>query len=278
MKTLKTAAAAAAAALTLICACGIPALAADRTSVRVSVADGNGRLVLAQEEVAVTDSDGDGALTVNDALFAAHEAKYPGGAAAGYSSSKGAYGLAVSKLWGCENGTGYGYYVNNAAAMNLTDAVRDGDYISAFVYTDTEKLSDMYVYFNAFTAEAEAGKPFTLTLSGAGYDAEWNPVTVPVEGAVITIDGEVTEFVTDAEGRAVITADAEKTCVISAFSPSGIIVPPVCKVTVRAADAEAAPAPTGGRSPLRATAAALAAASAAALAVLPAMPGKKNER
>ena len=50
----------------LIClACGVSAAAADTAAVYVTVADGN--LKLAQEQIEVTDTDGDGKLTVNDA-------------------------------------------------------------------------------------------------------------------------------------------------------------------------------------------------------------------
>ena len=90
--------------------CGITAFAAEtpQAEVYVTIADGSGQLVLAQEAISVTDTDNDGVLTINDALYAAHEAKYDGGAAAGYASSVGQYGLAMDKLWGTENGGSYG--------------------------------------------------------------------------------------------------------------------------------------------------------------------------
>lgn len=51
-------------------------------TVYVTISDA-GVLKVAQEPVAVTDGDGDGALTVHDALLAAHDALYQGGAEAG---------------------------------------------------------------------------------------------------------------------------------------------------------------------------------------------------
>lgn len=61
----------------------------------------SGSLVLSAETVTVTDADGDGALTVSDALYAAHEAGFDGGAAAGYEAYVHKdYGLSLGKLWG----------------------------------------------------------------------------------------------------------------------------------------------------------------------------------
>ena len=56
-------------------------------TVFVSIADGNGKLVLAYESVSLSDTDGDGVLTVHDALSNAHEAYYEDGKA-GFSSEK----------------------------------------------------------------------------------------------------------------------------------------------------------------------------------------------
>ena len=61
--------------------------------VYVSISNGEGKLVLTQEEITVTDRNDDGSLTVDEALFATHEAKYEGGAAAGYGSAYTEYGL-----------------------------------------------------------------------------------------------------------------------------------------------------------------------------------------
>jgi hypothetical protein len=60
--------------------------AAETAKISVTIAD-KGNLVMSQEEVTVTDIDGDGTLTINDTLYAAHEATYEGGAAAGYGSA-----------------------------------------------------------------------------------------------------------------------------------------------------------------------------------------------
>ncbi len=208
--------------------------ATDTASVYVTISDNEGKLVLTQEKITVSDIDEDGALTINDALYLAHEAKYEGGAAAGYGYSHSDYGISMTKLWGAENGSSYGYYVNNTSALSLADAVADGDYVNAFVYTDLTAWSDTYTFFDQNTVTVETGDAITLTLSAAGYDADYNPITIPVEGATITLNGTATEFKTDAEGKVTITIADAGSVVISAVSDSQTLVPPVCMAEISA--------------------------------------------
>lgn len=197
-------------------------------TVYVTISDDSGNLAIAGEAFDVSDVDGDGVVSINDALYIAHEAKFEGGAEAGFASADLGYGLSMTKLWGVENGGSYGYYVNNGYAMSLADAISDGDEICAFVYTDLEAWSDTYSYFDI--THTENSGEVTLTLNALTFDADYNMVSVPVEGAVITLNGEDSEFVTDANGMVVVTlGDAEK-YLISAHSDSWTLVPPVCVV------------------------------------------------
>ena len=205
--------------------------AAQTPTVSVTIVDGEGNLALAQGEIAVTDTDGDGALTIHDALYLAHEAYFAEGTA-GYGVAQTDYGLSMTKLWGYENGGGYGYYRNDAAAMSLGDVIADGDRINAFVYTDTATYSDTYCYFDIQTATLNSGDALTLTLMAAGYDANWNPVTIPVADAKILVDGSASAYMTDAEGTVTISLTESGTHIISAASDHQILVPPCCKVTV----------------------------------------------
>ena len=202
--------------------------------VYVTIVDEKGAIVVAAEELTVTDTDGDEALTINDALFTAHEKFYEGGAAAGYATSVTQYGLGITKLWGTANGGSYGYYVNNASAWALTDPIKDADYVAAFVYTDPVGWTDNYSYFDSFMAEITAGEELTLTYYQAGYDAEWNPVTLPVAGAVITVDGEATDVTTDAEGKAAFTISEPGTHIVSAVVEGKRLVTPVLIAKVNA--------------------------------------------
>ena len=191
-----------------------------------------GALALVRQEVELTDVDGDGALTINDALIAAHEAAFEGGAEAGYGADTGEYGLYITKLWGVENGGSYGYCKNNAACASLSDPAADGDEIVAYTYADLESWSDAYAYFDAFSMNTSAKEETVLVLKVSGFDADWNPVETPLEGAVITVNGEVTEVVTDMNGQALISLGEPGEYVVSAAAADMILVPPVCVITV----------------------------------------------
>lgn len=213
--------------------CALP-VHAEGLEVLVSISDGNSDngVELAWEKVTVVDCDNDGQLTINDALFSAHEKHFKGGAGAGYAFAPTEFGLSLNKLWGVENGGSYGYYINDASPLSLSDTVKDGDRIYAYAFADLTAWSDMYTYFDKCQLEADKGDEITLTLSGASYDAEWNPVTVPVEGAKILIDGKDSGVVTDAEGKAVVTLNGSGQQIISAASDSAVLVPPVCVAQV----------------------------------------------
>lgn len=195
----------------------------------VTISDDQGKIVVANEPFDVTDADGDGVVSISDALFAAHEAKFEGGAAAGYEAGDVGYGLSLLRLWGIDNGSSYGYYVNNAMPMSLADPIADGDLVNAYAFTDLETWSDTYSYFDI--ARAVNSGELTLTLNAIMFDADFNPVATPVEGAVITIDGESTEFVTDANGCVTITLGDAEEYLISAVSDTITLVPPVCIVS-----------------------------------------------
>ena len=118
--------------------------------------------------------------------------------------------------------------------MSLADPVKDGDRINAFVYTDLKTWSDKYCYFDKASVTAQSGESFSLVLTGAGFDGDWNQISVPVEGAKITVDGEATDFVTDADGRVSVTVSEAGSHVISAISDSETLVPPVCVAVIEA--------------------------------------------
>ncbi len=238
--------------------------------VYVTLSD-KGMLVAAAQKITMTDADGDGALTVNDALYILHEIRYEGGVEAGYGSYMGDLGLSLSKLWGDTSGS-YGYYVNNVSCMSLADTIKDGDHISAFVYKNSD-WSDIYSYFDKLDAICTEGDSITLTLTASGYDENWNPIAYPVAGAKITVNGELADLVTDDEGRVTLTVDEAGELVISAVSDSKTLVPPVFCVLAREADSQLTP-PSG--SPLIATAIAVVVAAVITVAVVYAVRQKNK--
>lgn len=262
---------AAVSAIALTFSTAITAFAAETADVHVTISDGTGVLPLAQEKITVTDVDADGTLTINDALYIAHEEYYNGGAGAGFASGETEYGLSLNKLWGIENGGSYGYYKNNTSAMSLSDVVADGDYITAYAFSDLTAWSDVYSWFDIDSAELDTGAEMALTLSYAGYDADWNPVTLFASDAVITVNGEKTDLTTDSQGKVEIKFDEAGEYLISAVSDTQTLVPPVCKVTVTASSESETTAPATGNST-----SGLVAVTAIALAA--ALLAKKNEK
>lgn len=195
---------------------------------------GAGELACAWQSVAVTDFDGDGAITVSDAIACAHNEVYEGGAEAGYVCEESDWGLSVYKLLGIENGGSYGCYINNEMVMAYDQTVSEGDFVYAFSFADLTAWSDCYAYFDKNTV---SGETFTLTLTALCYDESWNVVPTPVSGAVISVAGTETEFVTGEDGTVEITVDLttpglfDYPCVISAKTDAMTLVPPVCLLT-----------------------------------------------
>ena len=188
-----------------------------------------GKIVAPSVPVLVSDLDGDGGFNVDEVLTCAHDQLYPGGAAAGYASSVGDWGLAIDMLWG-DTSYAFGYYVNNTMAWGLSDPVEAGGSVYAFVYADKEFYTDTYAYFDQTDAVAVGGA-MTLTLYAGSFDEDWNVVFAPCAGATITIDGAVTEYVTDENGQVTVNFDEAGSYLISAVSEDAILVPAICKVT-----------------------------------------------
>lgn len=223
------------AVMLLVSSLGLTAFAEgtnETVSVYVTISDGDGKLALAQEKIEVQDRDGDGKFTIDEALYAAHEAKYAGGAAAGYESGMSSWGLSLKKLWGVANGGLYGYYVNNISSMGLGDTVQEGDSIKAFVYQDPTGYSDKYSYFDKEKLSVNQNEEISLCLTMYTYDSDRNTIQAPVADATITLNGKITDYKTDAEGKVTLKLTEAGTCVISAVSESQILVPPVCIATV----------------------------------------------
>ena len=209
----------------------VPALAEQAPTVYVSITDDTGALVLAYAPVAVTDTDSDGLLTIHDALLCAHASHHQQGADA-YAASLTDFGMSMTKLWNVENGGSYGYYLNDASAWSLLDPVAEGDHVKAYCFTDLAAFSDTYAFFAAPALTAKAGETIELSLSAAAFDANWAPITIPVEGATITVNGKTVDALTNAEGKASLTLGENGVYTISAVSDTMTLVAPVCIITV----------------------------------------------
>lgn len=205
--------------------------------VKVTISN-KGTLVLKNKTVEVTDINNNGQYDIDDTLYCAHNQNYPGGAAEGYNSYTGEFGLSLGKLWGDGSGD-FGYYVNNNSAWSLADTVKAGDSVYAFVYSDNTGWSDKYSYFSENNITAAVEEEITLNLNARGYDADWNVVVGPYANASIKIDDSETDYSTDGDGKVEISFSNAGTYCVSAVGAEGdILVPPVCVVTVYEDDKE----------------------------------------
>ncbi|MCH5183692.1 MAG: hypothetical protein J1E00_05900 [Oscillospiraceae bacterium] len=203
----------------------LPVLAEEDACVYASIADGDGKTVLAFQEVLLQDADGDGALTVHDALLAAHDARFDGGAAAGFSSEQTENGRIATMLWGQQDCC-FGIYVNHLPVDDLLAPLQDGDALYAFACGDPSEVQ--YCHFDVSRASVGGEETLTLTLTGLAPDGEEQPVA----DAVIRIDGKDTAFRTDGDGKVTLQFDGSGSCVVSARKDGVALVPPVCAVSV----------------------------------------------
>ncbi|MBQ3418044.1 MAG: dockerin type I repeat-containing protein [Ruminococcus sp.] len=202
-------------------------------TVSVTISDDKGQLQAIWERITLYDTDEDGKFTISDALFIAHDRLYEGGAAAGYEvKHTEQYGTSLEKLWGVKNGGAFGYYVNDLPAYSLDDELNNGDTVYAWIYQDAKTWSDQYVYFDRPYTEIPLGEVYEVKLMTVTFDENWQPVAVPFEDAVITIDGEETSSVTDADGIGAISFTTPGEHTVSAISYSAVITPPVMVVNV----------------------------------------------
>ena len=139
--------------------------------------------------------------TVGDVIIALHKNLAKGGEA-DYATAENQYGPSISKLWGVENGGAYGYYVNGAMSMGLSDPVKAGDKVDLMIYKDAATFSDAYVILTA----TASGTKVNVKTESMGFDANFNPVMSNLKGAKIYyVDGKKlvdTKAVTGEDGTA----------------------------------------------------------------------------
>lgn len=142
--------------------------------------------VMWQKAVTVTDLNGDGVYSLDEALAAAHVTYHKNGASA-YGTEVGMYGTSVIKLWDISTYS-TGFYRNNVMTAPVDqEKVSSGDKITAFIYADQTSWSDRYSFFDAEEKTVDVATEFSLKLSYAGYDASWNPTVLPVATAPIGV-------------------------------------------------------------------------------------------
>ncbi|MDO5594618.1 MAG: hypothetical protein Q4G01_07410 [Eubacteriales bacterium] len=215
------------------------AWAAGQDSIRVTVtianqgaiAVGKNNTLMARVPVTVTDRNGDGKFTYDEAMAAAHKAYYEKGEA-GFAMK----GNSCEMLWGNET-TSLGFYRNNTMTGYINgESVEDNDDLTAFVYQDQKNWSDQYCFFDQTTVTVKSGESLTINLKGVGFDENWNTVSSPVKQAGLGVyyggTFRTRNVSTDANGNGTISFYKAGTYVLSAKKDGAYLVPPVCIVTV----------------------------------------------
>lgn len=198
--------------------------------------DKDGALMV-DRDVTVKDIDKNGILTCDEALIAAHDEYYNGGAIAGYATADGTYGKYISKFWGDASGA-FGYWLNDNSCMGLSDEVKADDYFSAFVYKDKKDFSDAYVKFDQKSFAVEATLPFTAGLQKAEWNNDANKyVYKDFDGAKLTVyDSSFKALSEDAytvDGDSFTFAEGGTYYLVASGTDSVNVVPTAAKVEVK---------------------------------------------
>jgi hypothetical protein len=127
---------------------------------------------MAWKEVTVTDQNGDGRLTFDEALVAAHTTYSANGIGDYATTETPGYGVSVTKLWGVETFNTL-FFINNTGLTTGvgSDTVKDGDYLVASINLDDTYYADWYSYFvkgetPAYKLTTVTGTENTLSLMG----------------------------------------------------------------------------------------------------------------
>lgn len=210
--------------------------------VLVSIAS-KGSIALSYAPVTAADRNGDGAVDIDEVMYAAHEKYYEGGAAKGYATASNEYGAYISRLWGDESGN-FGYFVDNKMSMGLGDKVADGQHVYAYINANAYPNNDAYAYFENTDIDATAHVKTTVKLTAQnGYDENWMPKFEGCEKAALKaysadLKSEIADFkaVSQGGGEYSVSFKHAGDYRIVATAENSAIIPAVCKVSVKAAD------------------------------------------
>ena len=210
--------------------------------VLVSIAD-KGSIELSYAPVNVSDRNGDGAIDIDEVMYAAHDKYYEGGAVKGYASAAGDYGAYITRLWGDESGN-FGYFVDNKMSMGLDDTVGEGQHVYAYVNANAYPNNDAYAYFDDADIDAEQYVKTTVKLIAQnGYDENWSPKFEGYEKAALKaysadLKTAVADFkaVSLGNGEYSVSFSHAGDYLIVATAENNAIIPAVCRVSVKAAD------------------------------------------
>ena len=212
--------------------------AAGSITVNLTISD-EGKLVkandgsiMAWKNITVTDVDGDGKFTFDEALVAAHKL---------YNKENGYLynGSMVTYLWGKDTGGSCMFFKNGMGLESgvTTTTVSAGDDLVASVLSDTTTWSDWFTLFDKKSLEVEVGKEVELTLKGHLGIAweEADKKDVPLSGIEICDTDGTKLGTTAADGKIVFKPAKVGEVIITASGKvkDAPIIAPACILTVK---------------------------------------------
>lgn len=227
----------------IICSFSTMVLATENESVTVYVTVSKYGEILPDKNgnpIALTPIEltGKEAYTLDDVFNTAHSVLCEDGESA-YETQTGDYGLYVTEFWGDTSGN-FTYQVNfgEEDVWGPTHIITNGDCIEFCINESTYPDTEVYTRFDQNKSQVKIQDILELNLSQGEYTADGFSFS-PCSDAIITVDGVLTEFVTDGNGKSFLSFDENGTYVISAVKTKLIgeetvtaISAPVCIVTV----------------------------------------------
>lgn len=192
--------------------------AEENVNVHVKIAQ-VGKVVLDQD-MNVTDRDGDGRLTSTDAILLAHDQYFPGGSACGFSGE--------GFIWGLQ---GEYFYTNISAGEDFDPELhnpvdqrrelREGDSLTWEAGSMHNEMFYIYSPFLDGVSENNEQIPQGAVIKVAvNHVIPSQPMDEPTPGVEITLNGEPTGIYTDDHGWANITLSKAGTYTIGAVTDS----------------------------------------------------------
>ena len=116
----------------------------------------------------------------------------------------------ITNCFGSDKGN-VGYAIDDTTPSDVFAELKTDNTLYLYLYNDTVGWSDKFLYFGEKTTKSCIHKDIVLTVNTNGYDANWNMVKTPVNGATVELrdadNNVVASSTTDENGNAKFTVE-----------------------------------------------------------------------